>query len=256
VKRALKNKLNDGTMKKGILFLLLAGSFSAKAQSLKEMLYSGKLKADSNAVVRRTDDYKSMVDTGTKKPDTSAKVQAVAGKPVITAVPGDSSVVLRNPKVDSVAAAVNKQAAVTPNTATPNKETGIATDAGVKNPVTDAGVAAGVTAGAVTETKAPVKSNNKIWKEYTDSLVGSMKSDVLSSKKVKKETYYLLVEYELDTTGQVGINNVTVSPENAFLQASVKERIESSPPQLAPYVDSNNQVKKVKRKYNFMITKE
>ena len=63
-------------MKKGILFLLLAGLFAsnAHAQSLKDLLYSGKLKKDSNTVIRKGDDLSSKIDTSTKKPVEQKKV--------------------------------------------------------------------------------------------------------------------------------------------------------------------------------------
>src|SRR4051812_37752119 len=64
-------------MKQAILFLLLAGSFSAKAQSLKDLLYSGKLKSDSNSVVRATDDLKSKIDTSTRKAPEPEKQKVV-----------------------------------------------------------------------------------------------------------------------------------------------------------------------------------
>jgi hypothetical protein len=205
-------------MKKGILLLLLAGSFTAKAQSLKELLYSGKLKTDSSSVIRKTDDLKSKIDTGQQK-------QAEPEKVKITAAPGDSSVRAVDPVTDSTAIAEIK-------------DTAAAAVAGIKN------------------TPAPVKSNNKIWKEYTDSLVSSLKTEVLSSKKIKKETYYLTVEYEIAADGQVAINNVMISPENDFLQNQVKERMLLAPPQLSPALDRAGQARKVKRKYNFNITKE
>jgi hypothetical protein len=225
-------------MKKTILFLLIITAVSARAQSLKELLYSGKLKSDSNTVIRKTDDLKSKIDTGTRKP-------AEPEKPVVTAAPVDSSV-----KKDATQTDVSTTGQV--DSKTP--------PAGVTAPVVaapliikDSGTAAAVPAKV---TPAPAKTNNKIWKEYTDSLVGSMKTDVLPSKKVKKETYYLMVDYEIDTTGEVTITNVTVAPENEYLQDQVKQRILLSPPQLSPVVDSSNKPRKVKRKYNFNITKE
>lgn len=110
---------------------------------------------------------------------------------------------------------------------------------------------------AVTTTPTlPVKSNNKIWKEYTDSLTNSLKSTVFSSKKVKKETYYFSVEYEIGIDGQTGINNITVSPENDYLLAHVKQQIQGTPPQLNMVLNSANQPQKVKKRYNFFITKE
>src|SRR5438309_2579036 len=54
-------------MKKGIVFFLfLAVTFGARAQSLKDLLYSGKLKMDSNSVVRKTDDLSTKIDTSHK----------------------------------------------------------------------------------------------------------------------------------------------------------------------------------------------
>ncbi len=103
---------------------------------------------------------------------------------------------------------------------------------------------------------APVKTNTKIWKEYTDSLVSTLKAEVLNSKKVKKETYFLTVDYEINTDGSVNITNVISTPENAYIQSEVKNRIELTAPQLAPVLDSNKQPRKVKRKHNFSITKE
>ena len=206
-------------MKRGILFLLIAFSFTAKAQSLKDLLYSGKLKNDSNTVIRKTDDLKAKMDTVQKKATEPVEVK-------MAAAPGDSVMKMVNPAGDTIEVAAN----VNDSAATAVTE--------VKTPV------------------PPVKSNTKIWKEYTDSLTGSLKTEVLSSKKVKKETYYLTVDYEIGADGQVGINNVLISPENEFLQGQVKERMLLSPPQLSPALDSSGQPRKVKRKYNFTITKE
>lgn len=47
---------------------LLLGLLQLKAQSLKELLYSGKLKSDTGSVVRKTDDLTSKIDTSTRKP--------------------------------------------------------------------------------------------------------------------------------------------------------------------------------------------
>src|SRR4051794_38577214 len=73
-------------MKKGILFLLLVASFSAKAQSLKDLLYSGKLKNDSNTVIRKTDDLSTKIDTTSRKKTVEAQKTDVVTKPVDTSV--------------------------------------------------------------------------------------------------------------------------------------------------------------------------
>src|SRR5687768_15965095 len=66
-------------MQKGFLLLLLiAGSFTGQAQSLRDLLYGGKLKSDSNTVVRKTDDLSTKIDTGQKKPVAVVKDSLVA----------------------------------------------------------------------------------------------------------------------------------------------------------------------------------
>ena len=57
-------------MKKSLLFLLMVAAFSAGAQqkqSLKDLLYGGKLKLDSTAVIRKSDDLSTKIDTAAKK---------------------------------------------------------------------------------------------------------------------------------------------------------------------------------------------
>ena len=205
-------------MKKAILFLLLAGTINANAQSLKDLLYSGKLKMDSNTVIRKGDDLSSKIDTSTKKPADPAKAK-------ITTIPGDPGK-KTNPQTDSL-------------TAGPGINDSLAT-----------------AEGDVNDNNAPVKNNNQVWKEYMDSLVSLLKTDVLPSKKIKSETYYLYVDYEIGTDGQVNVTNVVSSPENSFLAEQVKDRLVLTAPQLSPVVDSSNKPRKVKRKYNFNITKE
>ncbi|MDB5208888.1 MAG: hypothetical protein JWR72_3963 [Flavisolibacter sp.] len=209
-------------MKNAILFLLLAGSITANSQSetkpsLKDLLYSGKLKLDSTAVIKKGDDLSSKIDTSTKKaePALSKAVPATGdlGKPPV-------------PQLNTVADGGNITDSAAP-----------AADA-VKAPVT------------------PAKSNTKIWKEYTDSLTTTLKTELLTSKKIKKETYFLTVDYEIGADGIVSILNVVSTPENAFLQDEVKKRMEFTIPQLVPVLDSSGKPRKVKRKYNFNLTKE
>ena len=106
------------------------------------------------------------------------------------------------------------------------------------------------------ENNAPVRTNTKIWKDYIDSLTKNLKSEVLTSKQIKKETYYLTIDYEIGIDGQVNVLDITSTPENKFLQAQVRQMLDSNPPRLIPVVDSANQPRKVKRKQNFNVTKE
>ena len=206
-------------MKKAIVFLFLIITVTADAQSLKDLLYGGKLKKDSNVVIRKGDDLSSRIDTGQKKP----AEQEIAKN---TTTPGDSSVKKLNPLTDSITAT-----------------TGMEDSTAVVNP-------------DVVDKNAVAKNNNQILKEYMDSLVSTLKTDVLPSKKIKSDTYYLYVDYEIATDGQIEVTNVVSSPENSFLQEQVKQRLVLDAPKLTPVLDSTNKPRKVKRKYNFNITKE
>jgi hypothetical protein len=208
-------------MKKVILFIFILSAFIAKGQTLKELLYSGKLKKDSSGVIRKTDDLKSKIDTTQKKTEPEKKK-------VTASVIQDSLNYKAN--TNKVITTSNNNAASTDTiNVTPLSET-------IKN--------------------SPVKSNTKIWKEYTDSLAITLKNEVLSSKKIKKETYYFTVEYEIGTDGGTSIPNVIVTPENPFLLSHVQQKISDNPPRLSPVLNSAGQPQKVKRKHNFVITKD
>lgn len=205
-----------------LLLLLIAGAATVQAQSLKDMLYSGKLRSDSNTVVRKTDDLKAKLDTGQKKP-------AAPAEKVTAATPADSTKKVDG-QTDSLLAGTN---------------------------VKDSSVGSMETAdSAKTEVAAvPVKSNTKIWKEYTDSLVATLKPEIDNAKKIKKETYYVLVAYEIDTSGKVNVANVGITPTNEVVHALVRQYLDVTPPQLSPVLDSANKPRKVKRSGSFTIIK-
>lgn len=195
-------------MKKGILLIAVIAWINAGAQSLKQLLYSGKLKSDTGSVVRKGDDLSTKIDTSTRKPVEVEKPKIAnnsqeAGS-VLTPVAGDTS-------------------------------TGAAPVTKVNN--------------------TSLKDNNRIWKEFADSLASTMKTEVLSSKKIKSGTYYILIEYEIAPDGQVGVNNVSCSPENSFLAQQVKERITLTAPQMNPLLSTNGKAKKVVKKYTLILTK-
>jgi hypothetical protein len=219
-------------MQKILLFLfLMVGAVTVQAQSLKDLLYSGRLKTDSNTVVRKTDDLKAKTDTVQKKP-------VVDTAKVSPAAPADSA----------------KRAAV--------KKDSVITGASAVNSAVITGVGSVATTEEV-ETAAPiaaapvsVKSNTKRWKEYTDSLVTTLKPEIDNAKKIKKETYYVLVAYEIDTNGQVSFANVGVTPANDQLQAQIRQYLDGTSLQLTPVLDSTGKPRKVKRSGSFTITKE
>lgn len=213
-------------MKTWILLLFIAGGLTAAAQqkqSLKDLLYSGKLRSDSGSVVRSSDNLSEKIDTGTRKP-----VQPEV------------------PKSTTVASV------------TENKTTPVATPVTTDATATDSAATVTTETAAVPESAAPapVKTNAKIWKEYTETLISGLKTDVLPSKKIKKESYFVVVDYEIGTDGVVTIGNVTSDPENPLLQSEVKSRLDNTPPQLAAVIDSTGKARKTKRKHSFTVTKE
>jgi hypothetical protein len=108
----------------------------------------------------------------------------------------------------------------------------------------------------VKENKVASKDNNKLWKEYVDSIVVELKAEALPSKKIKKGAYFVIVEYEIGIDGQTAITNVWPTPENEFIQQQVKERLNLTAPKLYPVLAGNGQPRKVIRKYTFTLTKE
>lgn len=220
-------------MKRVIIFLLLAISFSAQSQSLKDLLYSGKLKNDSNTVIRKTDDLSTKIDTSTKK-----KPEPVQTK-VVAAVVVTDTLNKTNPGVTANQKGIDDSEVPVKDLVTNN----IAVTTGTETAV----VAAPAVAAPVA---APPKTTTKIWKEYTDSLVKVLHAEVMSNKKIKKETYFVTADYDLDLDGKVTVTNVIVNPENGILAAAITDRMQTTPPQLAPVP------RKIKRKVNFTITKD
>lgn len=192
---------------------LIVSCTLAGAQSLKDLLYSGKLKNDSGTVVRKGDDLSTKIDTVKKKPAEPEKVKTVT----VVRDSATGSVI----RTDTVLAAAEETAAVLP----------------AENAV------------------AAPKDNNKLWKEYIDSLATTLKAEVMPNKKIKSGTYYVFVEYEIGIDGQVSINNVSPSPENAFLASQVKERLTLSAPVMTPVLYNGKPRKSVK-KYTFTIEKQ
>jgi hypothetical protein len=224
-------------MKKVILLLLLGCSVFANAQTLKEALYGGKLKNQSGTVIRKDDDLSTKIDTTTMVETTDA------GNTTATVAAVDSAANSLPVQTDS--------AVVTPtnNAASTEAATGTTTATAPEATIAPEAVIAPVAAAAP-------KSNNAIWKTYMDSVAGALKAEALSSKKIKRGSYYVMVSYTIETDGQVTVGDVFVSPENDYLQQQVKDRMSVDTPHLAPVLNSTGAPRKVTRKANFTITKE
>ncbi|MFL5787523.1 MAG: hypothetical protein ACJ748_05690, partial [Flavisolibacter sp.] len=228
-----------------ILIMILFSTVVVHAQqkqSLKDLLYSGKLKKDSTGVIRSTDDLSAKIDTSTKKNVDTLKLATMTTNQ-------DKKTV--NASTDNAPANVAAASVVKDSSAITNQNSTVNTDN--TNAITPANSTSIATSG-----KGPIagKTNTKIWREYSDSLNKTLKEEVLRSKQIKKDTYYLLVEYEIAPDGLVTIDNITSTPENKFLQAQVKQIMDSTPLYLNPVTDSGGQARKVKRRQQIVVTKE
>jgi|KBSSwiS6_1023812.scaffolds.fasta_scaffold05374_2 hypothetical protein len=198
-----------------VLVLILLSSAVAYSQSLKDLLYKGKLKNDSNTVVRKTDDLSTKIDTGVKKP----------AEPVKTVMASEIA------KDTSSAQIITTDSLAAPEAKKDNPEVKKDNNVNV------------------------VMDNTKMWKVYMDSMVSTFNTEVLPSKKVKKETYYVFVDYEIAVDGQVNVNNIIITPENSFLQDEIKQRLMLTAPKLNPVTSSTGKAMKSKKRYNFTLTK-
>lgn len=205
-----------------LAFVFIAGS--ANSQSLKDLLYSGKLKSDTGSLVKKTDDLSAKIDTSTRKPQTvkfnNNPIPLVADSVIVT-----TEVVAGNP--------VSLNADSTSYVLAPR--------------ISDSLVAA--------EPVNVTRDNNRIWKEYVDSLTSIVNSEVLNSKKIKSGTYSVLVEYEIGLEGQITVSNVSSFPENNYLTQQVRERITLGAPQLTPLLNSYGKPRKANRKQTISFTK-
>jgi hypothetical protein len=203
-------------MKTVILLAIMVTAVSASAQTLKDALYGGKLKTDSGTVIRKGDDLSSKMDTTTKKlPDTGKTKAMLVARDSSITAGGDSSIV---------------------GLSTP-------TSSGVNTPEIPK------------ETVAAPKDNNRIWKDYIDSITLDLKKEVLTSKKVKEGVYSVLIQYEIGIDGQITVNSVSASPESSFLEQQIKERITLSAPQLTPLLAGNGKPRVAAKKQMLTLAK-
>jgi hypothetical protein len=198
-----------------VVICISAASLSAQ-QSLKDLLYSGKLKSDTGSTVRKTDDLKSKIDTSTrkkveevKKPEpTMAEVLAMAGGDTVGNTIADGNTV-NNP-----AAAV----------------------------------------AAVKLTGDPTKDNNARMKAFMDEFMGVIRTEVLTSKKIKDGTYAVLLEYEINVDGTISVVTVSSDPKADFLEDQIKQRLTLTAPQLSPVL-TNGKPRKVLKKQVLSFSK-
>jgi len=205
-------------MKTIFVMACLAIAGSTGAQSLKDALYSGKLKADTGQTVRKGDSLKIREE----KP----KVESItpSGK-VATTTDTSAAAIATNNSGDSTAA---NPSAVS-NTV----------------PTTQAAPAA----------LDPNKENNRIWKQFVDEYTTTIQSEVMTSKKIKSGMYYVFIEYEIGTDGVVTTRSVTCSPENSFLVDQINKRMMINAPQLMPLPGVGGKPRKAVKKQALTFTK-
>jgi hypothetical protein len=81
-------------------------------------------------------------------------------------------------------------------------------------------------------------AKQKVWKRFIETNTQIISQQADDTKKVKKGTYQVDVEYEIGVNGRVTTKGITCNPPNEFITAQVTELMKR-PPILAPpvYVD-------------------
>ncbi len=213
-------------MKAIFLFTVILLGVSAQSQSLLDAIYSGKLKADTGAVLRKGDSLKIKENMAQKVVADSIRKDSIAA--------AKAAVIERQNSTVS-----NSDAAAT------GTNTGIVSNTGADASSAD----------AMPAEKTIPKDNNKIWKAFIDSLSTTIKSEVLSSGKIKKGAYSVLINYEIKPDGQIGINSVASEPQSSFLDEQIKMRLTLDAPQLNPVLGTNGQPRTVARKQMLTFVK-
>jgi hypothetical protein len=210
-------------MKLVVFIALTFLALSANSQSLKEALYGGRLKADTGAVLRKGDSAKIRENMAQKVVEDSVKKDAIV---------------------------VAKEAAVAEGKDT----TGMIASIDPLSGAVSVSVDSTLVKAAAAEKAAP-KDNNEAWKLYMDEMTTSIKAEALQSSKVKKGNYFVLIDYKINTDGQVSVTSVSVDPENSFLEQNIKDRLTLNPAKLFPIIDNNGRARTVNRKQTLNLVK-
>lgn len=190
-------------MKLYFFLAILFIGFTAKAQSLKDALYSGKLRTDSGTVIKKGDDLSSKIDTSTRKVP-----EPVKAKPVAVAMDTLANGLVV--QVDSAGAIVDA-------------EPGVPVASTVK------------------------KDDKTLWKDYITELTTTLKSEVMTSKKIKDGNYGVVIAYEIGPDGAITLTSVTSTPKEAYLEQQVGQRFTLSAPQMTPLLGVNGKPRTAKK---------
>jgi hypothetical protein len=192
-----------------LLVVSVVAVCTANGQSLKEALYSGRLKNDSNSTIRKGDTLKMRTDQeeAVRKVKEDSVLKAIAVAEVAMS------------KADSAAAT---SLSLTSDPASPY-------------------------ALSSTPPADPGKENTRIWKLFIDNKMAEITPDILKSGKLKNGTYAVLIEYEIGTDGYVTANSISSDPKSSFLEEQVKLRIMNDAPNLYPVLLNGKPRKQTKK---------
>jgi hypothetical protein len=98
-------------------------------------------------------------------------------------------------------------------------------------------------------------ARQKQWKRFIETNVPLITQQANDSRKVRKGTYEIEIEYEIGLNGRVTTKGITCSPPNEFLTEQVTELMKR-PPVLAPPVYSDGKPRALPAKQTITIVKK
>jgi hypothetical protein len=97
--------------------------------------------------------------------------------------------------------------------------------------------------------------NNRTWKKFSDEYTKIINSELSNSKKVKKGSYTVTLDYEIGTDGVVSMKSLLCDPKSETLIELINERMMPNAPQLAPQI-VNGAPRKSSKRQILIFTKE
>lgn len=201
-----------------IVMLLIASSLTA--QSLKDSLFSGKLKNPLKQSEAAKDSARKAA-----KDSVEVTTKQDAGTPVTTE---------------------NKTAVDAPNTPSVNNPVTANT------PATEAQGQAEILPDSLNRLYV---AKQKAWKRFIDQQTLIIATQADESRKVKRGEYYIEFDYEIGLNGRVKTSNVTCSPQNEFLLQAITDALTRTPI-LAPPLYSDGKPRTVSAKQQMTILKK
>lgn len=213
-----------------IVALLVASSLSA--QSLKDSLFSGKLKNPlKQAELARDSAQKAAKDSmdlaaGVKKDSASNPAVSPSASAPSSAV---------SPSAEGVIP--DAQAATTaPATATVNS-------------LPDASE-------LPDSLNRTYHAKQKAWKRYIDQQTTIISAQADETRKVRTGEYYVEFDYQIGLNGRVKVSNITCSPQNEFIVQQVTDAMTRTPVLAAPiYADGKPRIVNAKQQMTILKKK-